>query len=956
MRVGKSAQASTRNSPVARFIHRWSLPVVLLWVALTIGANLLAPQLQTVAEEHSAALSPNDAPSLIAMKRIGKDFQQFDSDNTAMVVLEGKDKLGDDAHHFYDTLIAALSRDRTHVEHIDNFWGDRLTAAGSQSADGKAAYAQLYLAGGQGTARAHESVAAVQHIVASVVAPPGIKAYVTGPGALDADQDTSGNRSLERLTAVTVAVIAIVLLIAYRSLSTVVVMLLTVGVELLAARGVVATLAVHNIVGLSTFAINVLTTLTIAASTDYIIFLIGRYQEARSTGHDRNLAYYTMFRGTSHVVLGSGLTVAGAIYCLSLTRLPYFQTLGAPCSIGLLVVILASLTLAPAIIALGSRFGVFEPKHTATTRHWRRIGTMVVRWPGPVLVGTALISLIGLLALPQYQTSYNERHYLPQSAPSNIGYLASDRHFPAARMEPEVLMIEADHDLRNPTDMMLLDRIAKAVFHLPGIARVQGITRPLGSPIDHSSIPFQLNMQSAMTIENIDYLKKRIGDMYSMIDELQHMIDITTRQQEVVRDLTHATHVMDAHTRQMRANTNELRDQLAEFDDTWRPIRSYFYWEQHCFDIPICWSLRSLFDAVDGVDKLAEDVGHLTDDVDRLDSLQPQLLALLPPLITTMQTVKGLVQTTASTLSALVTQMDDMTRNATAMGQALDGSKNDDSFFLPPEAFDNPDFKRGLTLFLSPDGKSARFIITHKGDPATAEGISHIDPILLAASEAVKGTPLADANLYLAGTASIYKDMREGTTYDLLIAVVASLCLIFMVMLAITRSVVAAAVIVGTVTLSLGSAFGMSVLVWQHILHMPLHWLVLPMAVIVMLAVGSDYNLLLVARFQEEISAGLRTGMIRSMASTGRVVTIAGLVFAFTMGSMVTSDLRVVGQVGTTIMIGLLFDTLVVRSFMMPAIAALLGRWFWWPRRVHTHASPQPAPQRVEQVRSAQPV
>jgi RND superfamily putative drug exporter len=61
------------------------------------------------------------------------------------------------------------------------------------------------------------------------------------------------------------------------------------------------------------------------------------------------------------------------------------------------------------------------------------------------------------------------------------------------------------------------------------------------------------------------------------------------------------------------------------------------------------------------------------------------------------------------------------------------------------------------------------------------------------------------------------------------------------------------------------------------------------------------------------------------------------------MGSMISSDLRIAGQIGTTIMLGLLFDTLVVRSFMTPSIAALLGRWFWWPRRVHTHAAPQPA-------------
>lgn len=170
-----------------------------------------------------------------------------------------------------------------------------------------------------------------------------------------------------------------------------------------------------------------------------------------------------------------------------------------------------------------------------------------------------------------------------------------------------------------------------------------------------------------------------------------------------------------------------------------------------------------------------------------------------------------------------------------------------------------------------------------------------------------------------------------------------------MIMLAITGSVVASAVIVGTVTISLGSSFGLSVLIWQHLLHMPLHWLVLAMAIIVMLAVGSDYNLLLAARFREEIGAGLKTGMIRSMGSTGGVVTTAGLAFAFTMGAMGTSDLRVVGQIGTTIMIGLLFDTLIVRSFMMPAAATLLGRWFWWPRRVRTHASRPARAASVEQ-------
>jgi putative drug exporter of the RND superfamily len=292
-----------------------------------------------------------------------------------------------------------------------------------------------------------------------------------------------------------------------------------------------------------------------------------------------------------------------------------------------------------------------------------------------------------------------------------------------------------------------------------------------------------------------------------------------------------------------------------------------------------------------------------------------------------------------STMSGIFDQMDDMSSDATAMGKAFDAAKNDDSFYLPPEVFQNPDFKRAEKLFFSPDGKDVRLIISHRGDPATPEGISHIDAIRTAAEESLKGTPLEDAKIYLAGTAATYKDLRDGSKYDLLIAGISSLCLIFIIMLIITQSFVAALVIVGTVALSLGASFGLSVLVWQYILGIELHWLVLAMAVIILLAVGSDYNLLLVSRFKEEIGAGINTGIIRAMGGTGKVVTSAGLVFAFTMASMVVSDLRVIGQVGTTIGLGLLFDTLIVRSFMTPSIAALLGRWFWWPRQVR----PRPA-------------
>jgi putative drug exporter of the RND superfamily len=922
--------------PLIPHMIRWfAVPIILVWVFVTVLVNTIVPKLEVVGEAHSAPMAPVDAPSMKAMMRLGHNFHEFDSNSTVMIVLEGQQPLGDDAHRYYDNIIRQLRQDSRHIQHIQDFWGDRLTAAGAQSADAKASYVMLNLAGNQGTTQANDSVEAVRRAIDRNQPPPGVKAYVTGPAALSDDMHVIGNHSLAKITLFTLAAIAIMLLLVYRSIVTTLVQLFMTGIALACSRGVIAVLAYHDAFGLTTFAANILTMLAIAAGTDYGIFLVGRYQEARAAGEDRETAYYTTFRSVTPVVLGSGLTIAGATYCLSFARLPWFHTMGPPVAIGMLVVVLGGVTLGPAVIFVGSKFGLFERKRAVRGRLWRRVGTAVVRWPAPILAVSAAIVLVGMVALPSYVTSYNDRYYLPTSAPSNLGYQAADRHFSQARMNPDMLMVEADHDMRNPADMLVLDKVAKNVMRTVGIAMVQDITRPLGIPIQHSSIPFQNSIQSQTTMQNMSFLKERIADILRMADDLQTQIDTTQRQYEVTKDLSKAADDSARTTAETSEITDTLRNHIADFDDTFRPVRSYFYWERHCYDIPLCVGLRSLFDSLDGFDQLAEQFHILTGDIQHTADATHELMTLFPTLITTLKTTRGITLTLYQTFKAMIDQMEAMSNTAIVMGQSFDASKNDDLFYLPPEAFDNPDFQTGLRMFLSPDGKSARFFITHQGDPMTPEGISRVDSERTAAQEGLKMSSLADAKVYLGGTAATYKDMHDGAKYDLMIAVVSALTLIFMIMLLLTRSVVAALVIVGTAASSIAASFGLSVLVWQDLFGIKVHWIVMALSVIILLAVGSDYNLLLVSRFREEIHGGLKTGIIRSMAGTGGVVTAAGLVFAFTMASMLGSDLRVLGQFGSTVCIGLLLDTLIVRTLLMPSIAVLLGRWFWWPQVVH---------------------
>ncbi|HQA42131.1 MAG TPA: RND family transporter [Verrucomicrobiota bacterium] len=919
---------------MAKWIRQLAVPITLGWLLLIGILTAFVPSLDVVGVERAVSVSPKDAPSVIAMMRVGTVFQESSTDNAAMIVLEGDSPLTPDARRYYSDLVAKLQADTIHVKHVYDFWGDPLTEASALSSDGKAVYVQVALGGNMGESLGNESVSEVQKIVKGTTPPPGVKVFVTGGSPMQADQVPEGAKSIKVVKLATVCVIICMLLFFYRSILTVGLVLVILGMGLSVTQGVVAFLAWHNVIGLTMYVTQILVPLALAATTDYAIFLFGRYQEARSDGQDRESAYYTMFRGTTHVVLASGMTIAGATFCLSFTRLPYFSTLGVPLGIGMVVAVISALTLGPSIVTVASRFGLLEPKRAMRIRSWRKVGALVARWPAGVLFATTMTALIGLIAVPGYKPNYDDAKYLPSEMPANQGLAAAERHFPIARMNPEMLLIETNQDLRNPAHFIVIDRITKAVSRVPGIGRVQSITRPDGKPLRYSTIPAQMSLSGSLQTMNRSYMQDRMADMLVQGDDMQTTINTMTQMIDLMEKMSGTMHDMVRNTDQTALDIADLRNHIADFDDFFRPIRNYLYWEPHCFEIPMCSAVRSTFESIDGVDTMTDDIQRLIPDLHQMDSLMPQMVSLMRPTVDSMKRMRVMMLTFQATQSGMQDQMAAMNEGSSAMAAAFNDSFNDDTFYAPPEIFDNDVLKRGMKNFVSPDGHATRFVVSHEDDPMSEAGMSRIDAIKAAVFEAIKGTPLEGSRVYLGGISSALKDLQEGNKYDLRIAGLAALSLVFIIMLLITRSVVAAGVIVGTVVLSLATSFGLSILFWQHILGMPLQFVVIAMAVIILLAVGSDYNLLLVARIREEVSAGINTGIIRAMGGSGSVVTTAGLVFAFTMMTMSLSSMIVVAQVGTTIGLGLLFDTLVIRAFMTPSIAALMGPWFWWPRIV----------------------
>ncbi len=931
-----SAEQRPRRPFVPRMVRIFAIPIIAFWALLAVSTNTFMPQVERVAEELAGPVVPHYAPSQRALLSIGAKFRESDSTSLAMLVFEADRPLGDADHRYYDDLVRRLKRDPKHVQYVMDLWGKPITAAGAQSLDGKASYVLLRLAGDIGQMQANESVAAVRDIVAKDTPPPGLKVYVSGAAPLASDTVAIANSSLNDITIVTIFLIIGMLLLVYRSIVTLFVPLAGVLFEMLVAKGVISFLGHFGYIELSSFAVNIVVALTLGAGTDYGIFLMGRYHEARQAGETREEAFYTAYKSVTPVILGSGLTIAGACYCLTFARLNYFHTMGPAVAISMLFTIAAALTLGPAFLTVGSLFGLFDPRGAAKAHLYRRIGTSVVRWPVPILVASAGAVVFGAVFVPTYKQNYDDRQYQPHNAPANLGFAAADRHFPKSKLFSEMLMIETDHDMRNSADFISLDRVAKALIRLPGVAMVQSITRPLGRPLEHATIPYLFTTQGSGSGQQLPFNKQQNSNTSQQAQITTHSVEVLRQEIVYFQNMSDELHKTVLTVEDLQRITAEMNQEISNVDDFFRPIKSYFYWERHCFDIPICWTFRSLFDALDNIDKLADDITDAKTSLEAIDKILPQVITQLKLTADDSESLAGLLVSSYGQSALQSTQTAQTFDDQVNVGLDFDQSRSDDFFYIPHEGFENDDVKTGMQLLMSPDGKAARLIVTHEGDANGPEGVQHVEQFPTAITVALKETSLAGARVYIGGSGSTNKDIKEYAASDLLIVAIAAFVLIFLIMLFLTRSLMAALVIPGTVAFSYAGAFGLSILVWQHLIGLPLHWLILPLTFIILVAVGSDYNLLLIIRVKEELHAGIHTGLIRALGSTGGVVTSAGLVFAFTMLAMLTSDLRTIGQVGSTVCIGLLLDTLIVRSFVVPCIIRILGPWFWWPTLVRS--------------------
>jgi len=259
---------------------------------------------------------------------------------------------------------------------------------------------------------------------------------------------------------------------------------------------------------------------------------------------------------------------------------------------------------------------------------------------------------------------------------------------------------------------------------------------------------------------------------------------------------------------------------------------------------------------------------------------------------------------------------------------------------------------RALSQFISPDGKTVQFYTSlTAGSPSTTAAINATPAVRSAVTSVQHSAGATDSGV--AGLAPSSYDVSTVSQTDLKEIVPVVIVLLALLLGLLLRSVVAPLYLVGTVLLSYFAALGIAVLIFQVGAGESGLNFVLPFLLFIFLmALGEDYNILVMSRIREEAAEyPLRTAVRTACHHTGGTVTSAGLILAATFASAgVTGATSQIKQLGAAIALGVLIDTFLVRTLMVPAIVVLCRRWNWFPARLsrrsaQIHAAPAAAPQ-----------
>ncbi len=1014
---------------------RWPWLVIGAWIALAISVTMAFPSLAVLAQKAPASILPTNAPSVVSQKQMSEAFAEASSDNILLVVLTNEKGFTPADEVAYRDLVGALRAETEDVAALQDFVTTPPLREILVSKDNKAWLLPVNIVGEVATPKAIAATKRAIQTVQDTVAGTSLQVYTTGPAGTFNDIKDLGDRDIFTIEVATVVALLTILLMVYRNLLTMILPLITIGVALVTAQGVVAGMGTLGL-SVSSQTIVLLTAMLAGAGTDYAVFLISRYHDFLRMGAESDEAVRNALASIGKVITASAATVAVTFIGMIFTKLTVFSTVGVALAAAIIVGCAGALTFLPALLTLAGRRGWARPRRDLTGRFWRRSGIRIVRRPVINLVASLVILVIlaSTSALATY--NYDDRKALPATTASIQGYDAISRHFPLNASLPQYILISSPRDLRTPKALADMEQLAYRVSQIPDIDIVRGITRPTGESLEQARLSFQagevgkplnqaadaintntgnLNLLASGSDQIADVLgaiRGQLGQTLATVSYLVRSLAFMQNQYgtgkalpgfELGSDPLNTIHGLGG---KMGVNTG---DAVAAYDKSIAPVLNALNGNPVCDADPKCVATRArlqlLGDArkdgtLNEIANLCTLLEEIPSDPTALPAEQP--MPVIPgkekpgPLTTIpggqatipggQATIPGSQATSSggmgpaldsisqSLQAAGITNPADLESQLTQLQQGIDllsvasrqvadgvallvdqtkklglgldqassfllAMKRDATtqsmagFYIPGQILNGEEFRKAAAIFISPDGRTARFLVQSKLNPFATPAMDQVNEVLAAARGAQPNTTLADASIGMTGLTVTLRDTRDYYYQDLRLIITTTILVVLGILIVLLRALVAPLYLIVSVILSYLSALGLGVVVFQLILGQELHWSVPGLTFIILVAVGADYNLLLISRIRDESPHGIRSGVIRTVGQTGGVITAAGLIFAASMIGLQFSSITTLVQIGFIIATGILLDTFLVRTVTVPATAVLVGKANWWPSK-----------------------
>ena len=931
--------------------------VIAAWVGLVVVLAIVFPPLTKIVENQTVQPLPPQA--MAATEQMAKDFGDS-AQNILIVVMSDDRGLSPADDDTYRNLADKLRGDGQDVSSVEDFASTPPLRQLMVSQDNKAFYMAVTLKAPAGSPESSDAYNRVSEIVDQTTAGSGLTTHVTGQAAVIGDMSIVSARDMHMIEIATAVMVMLILLVIYRRPVTALLPLITIAVSVASAQGVVSALTT---VGLKVSATTVvlMTAMIVGAGTDYAVFLISRYHEYLRSGVDSDAAVQKAITTIGKVIAASAATVAVTFLGMIFTRLPAFTSVGPALAVAIAVAFFAAVTLLPAILVLAGRRGWVTPRAPLTSRLWQRSAVQLVRRPkSHLFVSLAVLVGLGGCALLLHPT-YNDRMQLPASAESNQGYSEMAEHFSTSALLPEYIYIKSPHDLRNPQALADLEQMAQRVAQLPNVTAVRGITRPTGQPLDQTKVSYQAGQVGTKLADASSQISSKTSDLDALSGGAQKLADtlgsIRDQIQSAARSMTAMTGTLNQVQQQLSSPaTNQLLDAIKSYTGTGiatnaNAMLAVLNDSPQCDADPSCSAGRTTLQQLAGQAGAQDVVAKVESLGTLLQSAAADLKSAGNPAaaqqkIAQMEQGANALAESSKQLAAGVQMLVDQTKKmgvgmnqaATMLNSMEQGASQPSmaGMYIPPGLLTTENFKNAAKLYISPDGRSVRYLVETKFDPFSTEAMDEVAPILDTARAAQPNTKLSDATISMVGTTPMYSTIRDYYDHDLRLIVIMTLTVVFLILVALLRALVAPLYLIASVVISFLSALGLGVVFFQFILNQQIYWNVPATAFIVLVAVGADYNLLLITRIREESHNGVRSGIIRAVRSTGGVITSAGIIFAGSMFGLLFGSLSTMVQTGFIIGVGLLIDTFVVRTITVPALASLIGKANWWPSKATT--------------------